>query len=181
VADAPPAAPSKGQEPAPGEGQEPTGAGQTQEGQESQGTTYSDTYVRQLRREAAGLRGKLSEAEDKLQEREEADKSESQRLTERAASAEGRAAEAELRLLRFEVAAEAGLDAKAVQFLTGATREELEHRAEELRKLLEDRGQPAAVGFDGGARKPAPASKGSPGEEHNALLLQALGRRTTRS
>lgn len=173
--DAPPTAPSEGQEPAQGKGQEPAGEVKP-EGQEPQGQTYTEAYVRQLRRESAGLRNKLSTAEDALQEREEAEKTEGQRLSERATSAEARAAEAELRLLRHEVAAQAGLEAAAVQFLSGSTREELELRAEELKKLLGDKGQPAAVGFDGGARAPAPTPKGKPEEEHNQFLLNAMGR-----
>jgi hypothetical protein len=182
MADATPPGTVEGQEPPAGEGQEPSGDGKPDEGQEPQGKTYSEAYVRQLRREAAGLRSKLSEAEDKLTEHADADKSEAERLNTRATSAEQRAAEAELKLLRYEVAAEAGLDPAAVQFLSGATREELELRAEELKKLLGDKGRPDRQGFDGGARPPAPGPKGKPEEEHNALLLQALGRgRPTRS
>src|SRR5262245_36751800 len=163
----------EGQEPEDVEGQEPGGEGEP-DAQEGQGRTYTEAYVKQLRREAAGLRTKLVDAEERLQEREDADKSELERATERATAAEQRAADAETRLVRFEVAAEHGLDLDAAKFLTGSTREEIELRAEELGKLL-DTAKPTPGGFDGGARKPAPA-KGTPEEEHNRLLLEALGR-----
>lgn len=175
MAETPPADTPEGQEPEEREGQEPAGDAEAA-AQEEQGRTYPESYVRQLRREAAGLRTRLGEVEERLQEREDSDKTEQERLAERATAAEARASDAELKLLRFEVAAERGLDPAAVQFLTGASREELELRAEELAKLLQDKGKPTAGGFDGGARRPAP-EKGTPEQEHDRLLLEALGRK----
>jgi hypothetical protein len=52
-------------------------------------------------------------------------------------------------------------------------------RAEELAELLADRPNRATAGFDGGARDNPPAPRGTPEEEHNALLLAAMGRRPT--
>jgi hypothetical protein len=138
------------------EGLTPDGDDGNDDGTKPQGRTYPEAYVRQLRREAATLRSRLGEVEEKLQEREDSDKSEHERLSDRAGAAEQRAQEAEARLLRFEIAAEHGLDTTAVQFLTGATREEIEHRAEELAKLLAEKPSHAAAGFDGGARQRAP-------------------------
>lgn len=179
MADPSPDEPPEGQEPEDREGQEPDGADEP-DADEQHGRSYSESYVRQLRREAAGLRKSLGEVEERLQAREDADKTDQEKLAERAEAAEARAKEAELRLMRFEVAAERGLDPAAVQFLTGSTKEELELRAEELAKLLQDKGKPTAGGFDGGARKPAP-EKGTPEEEHNRLLLEALGRTRPRA
>src|SRR5215467_765999 len=78
-----------------------------------QGKTYSESYVRQLRREASGYRNRLAELEEQNTQRQEAEKSENERLSERATTAEQRAKDAESRLLRFEIAAERGLDLKA--------------------------------------------------------------------
>jgi hypothetical protein len=179
MADPSPAAEAEGQEPAAPEGQEPTPEGNDPKAEPEEGKdpkTYPESYVRQLRREAAGTRNRLAEAEEKLQEFADRDKSEHEKLTAKLTAAEKRAGDAETRLLRYEVAAERGLDAKAASFLTGTTREELELRAEELSSLLADRtkGKPAA-GFDGGVREPAP-TKGPPEQEHNDFLLRAMGR-----
>lgn len=171
MADPSPADAPAGQEPEASEGQEPEATPEEEKGQPK---TYPESYVRQLRREASGYRGRLAELEEQVQEFADKDKSEQERLAEKAATAEQRAAEAEIRLLRYEVATEHGLDMQAAAFLTGSTREELELRAEELGKLLDKAPKPSA-GFDGGARTPAPV-KGAPEEEHNDFLLRALGR-----
>lgn len=76
-------------------------------------------------KEAETLRLKLREYEDR-------DKTEQQRLEERAAAAETRVQEVELRALRLEVAAEKGLTPAQAKRLVGTTREELEADAEEL-------------------------------------------------
>ena len=100
-----------------------------------------------------------------------------QRLTEKVQGAERRAAESETRLLRYQIATEHGLGMEAAAFLSGASREEIELRAEELSKLLADKGRPATTGFDGGARQPVPEPQ-TPEQAHNELLLRSLGRRT---
>jgi hypothetical protein len=176
VADPSPSDADQGQEPAVGEGQEPSGDA-TPDSQDEKGRTYSEAYVKQLRRESAGLRTRLGEVEERLQVREDADKTEHERLAERASTAETRAQEAELRLLRHEIAAERKLEPAAVQFLTGSTREEIELRAEELAKLITEKPSRAAAGFDGGARMPAPDTA-TPEQAHNDLLLRALGRQS---
>lgn len=75
--------------------------------------------------EAAASRRKLKELEDR-------DKTESERLAERAAEAEKRAAAAEAQALRLEVAAEKGLTPAQVRRLVGTTREELVADADQL-------------------------------------------------
>lgn len=163
-----PPADGPGQEPAPGDDDKP------EDGQEPQGKTYSEAYVRQLRRESSGYRTRLADVETRLQQFEDRDKSAADRLTERLAQAEARSTEAESRLMRFEVAAEKGLDAAATSFLVGATREEIEASADELAKLLKDKPKPTAS-FDGGARQRVPETR-TPEESHNDFLLRAMGR-----
>ena len=75
--------------------------------------------------EAAAFRHKLKELEDR-------DKSDSEKLTERVSAAEKRAAEAEARALRLEVASAKGLTPSQAKRLVGATREELEADADEI-------------------------------------------------
>jgi hypothetical protein len=161
------------------EGQEPESSGEPTQPQEGeQGRQYSESYVKQLRREAASSRTRLSELEERLQEYEDRDKTEQQRLTDTLTAAERKAAVAEERLLRYEVAAERGLGMAAAAFLAGTTREEIELRAEELERLLAEQGRPPAAGFDGGARPTVPEQR-SPEEAHNDLLLRSLGRRAS--
>jgi hypothetical protein len=170
-----PAEPPEGQEPEGREGQEPT-SNDAPEAQEGQGRSYSEPYVKQLRREAAAARNRVSELEERVQEFEDADKTEHQRLTDTAETANRRAIAAEERLLRFEVASERGLPMSAAAFLTGSTREEIELRAEELERLLGEQGRLPTAGFDGGARPPVPEQK-PPEEAHQDLILRSLGRR----
>jgi hypothetical protein len=84
---------------------------------------------RKARRDAEA---KVSELQKRIDELDEKDKSESQKLADRLAAAEKRAAEAEARVLRAEVAAEKGLTAAQAKRLVGASREELEADADEI-------------------------------------------------
>lgn len=68
----------------------------------------------------------------KLREFEERDKTEAQKLSDRAEAAEKRAADLETRSLRLEVASEQGLTSAQAKRLVGSTREELEADAVEL-------------------------------------------------
>ena len=170
----------------PREGQEPETDGtdddskdEKDEKDEKESKSYPESYVRQLRREAAASRNRLAEVEEKLTEYEDRDKTEAERLTARAEEAEKRATAAEVKALRYEVAAERGLDPSAASFLSGTTREELEHRAEELERLLGENKGSKPVDFSRGARRPAP-EKGPPEREHNEFLLRAMGREPSR-
>src|SRR5215471_2739345 len=107
MADPSPAEQPEGQAPEGSEGQAPAGEEQPTEGQEPEGgRTYTESYVKQLRREAASSRTRLGELEERLQEYEDRDKTEQQRLAEGLAEATRKADAAEERLLRYEVAAE---------------------------------------------------------------------------
>ncbi len=83
----------------------------------------------------AALRKANKEAETlrlKLQQFEERDKTEAEKVADRAKTAEDRAAQAESRALRLEVAFEKGLTPAQAKRLVGATRDELETDADEL-------------------------------------------------
>jgi hypothetical protein len=81
--------------------------------------------LRKANKEAETLRLKLQEFEDR-------DKTEAQKLADRAESAERRAADVESRALRLEVAFEKGLTPGQAKRLVGSTREELEADADEV-------------------------------------------------
>jgi hypothetical protein len=102
-------------------------------------------------KEAEALRLKLKEIEDR-------DKSDLDKLKDRATLAEKRAEDAEAKILRLEVAAEKGLTMAQAKRLVGATREDLEADADEL---LESFGAAGGNGNGDGQqpRKAAPAGK----------------------
>lgn len=105
--------------------------------------------LRKANNEAAGARAKLKEIED-------ATKTDVEKLSERASSAEARASSAETQLLKLQVGAEKGLTVKQAGRLAGTTREELEADADEM--LVDF--PPAA----NGAPRPAAAPGGKPRE-----------------
>ncbi|MEZ5380156.1 MAG: hypothetical protein R2754_00015 [Microthrixaceae bacterium] len=134
------------------------------EDQESEGTdegTGNDTgdsdakaKIAKVNREAAQLRKRAKAAEDRLAEIEEADKSEAQKLADRAAAAEKAAAEAQAKADRLEIAAEKGLTPQQAARLQGATREDLEADADELLELFK-----SSTGEDDGKPSGAPRQK----------------------
>lgn len=94
--------------------------------------TETVEFWKQKAREQEARAKANAEAATKLQQFEDRDKTEAQRLAERAEAAEKRALELETRALRLEVAAEKGLTPAQAKRLVGATREELEADADEL-------------------------------------------------
>jgi hypothetical protein len=88
-----------------------------------------------VNQEAAALRKRLKDAEAKaarLDQLEESQKSESQKLAEQLRSQEERAARAEADAARLRVAMEKGLTPAQAKRLVGSTDEELEADADEL-------------------------------------------------
>lgn len=179
---------AEGQEPNanPEGGQEPTPDPQPSGGQEPQGgkggdtpdpskpETFSREYVENLRKEAAANRKAAKDAQDKIDELADRDKSEADKAKARADRAEARASKAEADLLRHSVAASKKVPADAVDLLQGSTQDELEASADKLLGLIKASGggdKPAD--FDAGARPPAPAQK-SPEQAHNDLLVGML-------
>ncbi|WP_431870817.1 hypothetical protein [Nocardiopsis eucommiae] len=78
-------------------------------------------------------------AAKKLEELEDAKKSEVERVTGRLTKAEAERDDAVAKLLRYEVAAATGIPPTAAHRLQGSSREELEADARELAKLLADK------------------------------------------
>lgn len=85
--------------------------------------------LRKANKEAETLRRQLKEYEDK-------DKSEAEKLVERATAAEVRAAEMESQLMRHQVALTKGLSPVLAERLRGNTQEELEADADALLALV---------------------------------------------
>jgi hypothetical protein len=84
------------------------------------------------RREKRAAEKRAADLEARLKEFEDRDKSEAQKLTERAEAAERRALEIESHAVRLEVAAEKGLTPAQAKRLVGSTRDELLADADEL-------------------------------------------------
>lgn len=132
--------------------------------------TFDADYVKQLRTENAQARKARQDLEAKLNEYEERDKSELEKLTGKITKAEGRADAAEAKLLRYAVAQEKEVPAKLVPLLTASTREDLESQAD----LILENAKPASPDFDGGARETAPEPK-TPEQAHSELIATLFG------
>ena len=115
------------------------------------------------------LRTKASEF-DKITE---AQKTDLQKLEERATKAEGRIPELEVTVLRYQVAAEKGIPLNQAHRLQGATKEDMGKDADELLKVI----KPGAGGsggnqdFGGGARGGT-----ATGNTMDDLIRQGAGR-----
>ena len=119
-------------------------------------------------KEAETLRLKLKEYEDR-------DKTELERLTERAEAAERAVAETEVRALRLEVAAEKGLTPAQAKRLVGSTREELTADADELLATFkpaadDSTSDDVASSLDLGNRGGAPRKGASTAEQFAAAI-----------
>jgi len=118
--------------------------------------TRAKAKIAKANSEAANLRKRLKELEPlaaKAKELEDANKTESEKLTERAAAAEKAAGDAQSELLRLRVGVRKGLTEKQAARLVGATEEELEADADEL-----------VESFGGGGGKLVPKVPGKPTE-----------------
>lgn len=112
--------------------------------------------IAKANKEAAAYRTKVRDLEPlakKARDLEDASKSELDKATERLTAAEKRAAEAELRAMRLEVAASKGLTPAQARRLVGSTLEELEADADEL--LATFGGKPADEDRPPTPRRPA--------------------------
>lgn len=111
--------------------------------------------LRKANKEAETLRLKLQEIEDR-------DKTEAEKVAERAKAAEDRATQAESKALRLEVAFEKGLTPAQAKRLVGTSREELEADADELLETFKpaEPAEPAkpTVDLDLGTRTTAATS-----------------------
>jgi hypothetical protein len=110
-------------------------------------------------------------AEKRLAELDEANKTELEKATARAAEAESRASEAEMRAMRAEVAARKGLTAGQAKRLQGETEEELEADADELVAAF----KPSEEGSSpngGGSRQGTPTPRLRPGAVPHAGAVE---------
>ena len=109
------------------------------------------------RQRAKDLERQLKELQPLVQaakEREDAEKSETTKLNEALASERDARTKAEVQLLRHTVAADKGVPAELVKFLTGTTKEEVEQSANELLEAVGNNkpampGRPAERMVDG--------------------------------
>lgn len=147
----------------------------TQDPPETQDDGLSDAgrdAIRKERRAARDATKRATELEARLKELEDRDKTEAQRLTERAAELEREANAAKGELMRYQIAADKKLPADLVEFLTGDSREELEAKADKLLERFNAQQQPPRVGgHDGGPRGTTSAPA-----DMNTLMRQATGR-----
>ncbi|MEU1919352.1 hypothetical protein ABZ742_04165 [Streptomyces albogriseolus] len=121
-------------------------------------------------RQARSAQKQLDELGKRLQEFEDRDKTEAQKLAERATAAEKQAADAQAELMRYRVAADKKLPAELAARLRGSTPEEMAADADELLSLLNAQQQRQTPSYDGGVRQSArPASM-------NDLIRQTAGR-----
>lgn len=91
--------------------------------------------IARLREEIADLKNDLGTARSALQERDDAEKTETQRLADRLKAAEEEAAKARRSLLVERATRKHNLPDDVVEFLTGDTEEEIEAKAERLAAL----------------------------------------------
>lgn len=136
--------------------------------------TFDESYVKKLRSEAAKHRKEAAEAKAKAQEYEDAQKSELERAQDKLTQVETAKADAEAKLLRFEVAAEKNVPGNLLDLLVGNSKEELEAKADLILENVKPAEAPQAT-FEGGPREPAPEPK-TPEAAHNELIVGLLGK-----
>lgn len=110
-----------------------TEAAEQQESATQTKPTETVEFWKQKAREQETRAKANATAAQRLQEIEDASKTEQQRATEALSAAEKRAGEAEATALRFEIAFEKGLTPAQAKRLVGSTREELEADADDLK------------------------------------------------
>lgn len=163
-------APVQEAEPTPAEDQQASEAPEATE----EPKQFDEGYVKKLRAEAAKYRTEAQEAKAKAQEYEDAQKTELERAQDRLTQTEQAKADAEARLLRYEVAAEKQVPAHLLDLLVGDSKEDLEAKADLILENVKPAEAPQAT-FEGGPREPAPQPV-EPGAAHNQLIVDLLGK-----
>lgn len=121
-----------------------------------------------------------ADAAKRLEEIENASKTEQQRLTERVEAAENRTRELETHSLRLEIAAEKGLTTAQAKRLVGNTREELVADADELLETFqsspkgEDQTEQVITSLDLGNRGNTTTAAGDPAADFAKFLKGQL-------
>lgn len=156
-----------------------TTAGEPQEGTEQPEEDLSPEALRKqlekARKDAAGYRTKLRELEPiaaKAKELEDAQKTEAQKLTERAEAAERMAADSQREMTRLRVLSEISLPADLHEFVTGDTEDDMRARAAKLAAQFTAERNNVDVGL--GPRRTGTPSAG-PADEFAAILRSHLG------
>lgn len=132
------------------------------------------------KREHFGDYGDLKKKAAQYDEISEQSKTEQQRATEALTAAEQRAASAEARTLRLEIAAEKGLTPAQAKRLVGASREELESDANDLLENFKPSTGDTetivkpALDLDLGSRGTATTASGDPGADFAKFLNQQM-------
>jgi hypothetical protein len=141
--------------------------------------TLGDAGKKALEAERRNARAAAKERDAlaaKLKEFEDRDKSELDKVTERAEAAEKRAAELQGFVDRLEVASEAGLTPAQAKRLVGSTREELESDAKELLATFkpatdsDDSADKVSDSLDLGVRGAAPKKGNSTADQFAAAI-----------
>lgn len=165
-------------------GDSPEGGEETPEQRISKLEAERDKWKGLSRKNEQLARSNKSAAE-KLAEIEEASKTEAQKLADRAAAAEQRAAAAEALHHRTLAAAQHELDPELIPYLHGKTEEEITASAEALAKVINERVAKAAGGANGagsgqrGTRpveslRPGASPAGSTGPQSNEDLFRGF-------
>jgi hypothetical protein len=131
--------------------------------------------IKKLRAEAAKYRVQAkanADAAAKLASLEEAQKTEAQKLADRASAAEKEAADAKLEVLRLKVGNAKKLPADVIDLLKGDTEEELAAHADRLAEHFRASVRPSGSA-DQGMRGTGPAS--TPRDEFANFLKKSLG------
>lgn len=149
------------------EGQKP------QDNSPEKSDTFDREYVEKLRAEAAANRKARSALEEKVQKFEDASKTETEKLTAKAAKLGSEKERLEAENLKLRVAIKKNLPADLYNRLQGSSEEEIEADADSLLKLVQANERDSAE-FDGGAREETPEPT-SPEEAHQRLLMERLG------
>lgn len=127
---------------------------------EPQGSAETDWKKEARKWEARAKEAQaFKDAADKWREYEQSQKSEHEKLAERLAAAEATASEAVAKLTRYEVAAQKGIPAEALDLLQGSDRDALEAAAEKLLSLIADQSKPK-LKPDTNQGQPAPSNVG---------------------
>lgn len=148
---------------------------QPQEDGEAQPTTFDADYVKKLRDEAAKYRTEAkanAEAAKRLAQFEESQKSEQQKLMERAEAAERERDEIRLEALRLRIAHEKGLTPKQAARLRGSSEEELAADADDLLSEFGPAGPRRPMGDVGQGPRETATTPNDPKSLADAVIAQ---------
>lgn len=140
--------------------------------------TETVEFWKQKAREQEARAKANATAASKLEEIENASKTESQRATEALTAAEKRAQAADAKALRLEIAFEKGLTPAQAKRLVGETRDDLEADADDLlatfKPATDDTTEQVAASLDLGARGTTTTAAGDPAADFARIVRSQL-------